>query len=126
MIGGSRFADRFAYARLVQPVETRAEKDRAFGKAVGVGSSSIVAYRDADDPPPVVRVLAIAKRCQLDPGWLAFGRESAAPEPDGFAAWLQNKRTGPAAERPIKVMPASALEPVPHPKKRVARKRRAR
>lgn len=95
MIGGSRFAHRFAYARLVQPVDTRAETDAAFGKAVGVGSSSITAYHKAANPPPAPRVLAIAKRCKLDPGWLAFGTESAAPVPEGFVEWLEKTQPKP-------------------------------
>lgn len=51
--------------------------------ALGVSRPLVTAWEKADAPPPHDRILAIAKLCRVDPGWLAFGEATVAPGPGG-------------------------------------------
>lgn len=84
----STFGQRFEFARAQQAVNGRKETDTDFAEAVGVGSSAVTGYKSAINAPPAERVLVIAKRCGVDPGWLAFGEDTNATAPVGFAGWL--------------------------------------
>lgn len=87
----STFGQRFRFSRDFQRVSGRWTSDGALADELGLESQSQISnYKTAVSAPPSARVLAIAKRTGVDPGWLAFGAESAAPEPPGFAAWLLN------------------------------------
>lgn len=88
----STFGERFQFARLVQAMGGISETDSEFAEAVGVGSSSVTAYKSADEAPPASRVLVMAQRTGVDPGWLSFGEATAAPAPAGFDAWLERRR----------------------------------
>lgn len=88
----STFGERFLFARLVQALGGTTETDGDFAEAVGVGSSTITGYKSADEAPPAGRALAIAKRCGVDPGWLSFGDDSAAPAPSGWERWFATRR----------------------------------
>lgn len=87
MASGSAFAERFEFARTHQAFHGRREGDREFAVGIGVVPGSITEYKSRVDPPPHERVLAIAARCGVDPGWLAYGEDCAAPPPVGFTAW---------------------------------------
>jgi hypothetical protein len=91
----STFGERFQAARDFQAASGRREKDGEFADAIGVSGGLVSAFKGAKEPPPTDRVLAIAKRCGVDPGWLAFGNGSHAPAPDGFEVWLENFRAKP-------------------------------
>lgn len=95
MPAGSRFGERFRFARIEQAHRGREENDSAFARGVGVVPGAVTGYKEGDSPPPVARILAIAKRCGVDPGWLAFGEDSAAPAPNGFAGWLEHQPAAP-------------------------------
>jgi hypothetical protein len=84
----STFGQRFAFARVVQSFGGVTETDTAFGKAIGVVSGAMTGYKNAITAPPAERVLVIAKRCGVDPGWLAFGEDTTAEAPPGFQTWL--------------------------------------
>lgn len=99
----STFGERFLYARLHQQVYGIGEEsDGVFAAAIGVGSSSVTAYKTADEAPPANRTLAIAQRCGVDPGWLSFGEMTTAQSPIGFERWIgsrRNRQAGAAALR---------------------------
>jgi hypothetical protein len=88
----STFAQRFEFARDRQRGLGTWQDDSALAIHLGVASSSITEYKTRDEAPPAKRTLAIARICGVDPGWLAFGEDSGAPRPDGFAFWLENRR----------------------------------
>jgi hypothetical protein len=91
----SSFGQRFLFSRDFQRLQGRWTSDGALAGELGLESQSqISAYKAADVVPPAARVLAIAKRTGVDPGWLAFGAETGAPEPAGFAMWLSNQSAG--------------------------------
>lgn len=103
MSAGSTFGQRFQFARAHQKFKGFDETDGEFAAAVGFGGQSEVsAYQRRAGAPKVERVLAIAKRCEVDPGWLAFGADSQAPVPQGFDLWLKRH---PAEEPPSTAMP---------------------
>ena len=95
----STFAERFAFARSHQDISGRGENDSAFAKAIEVSASTISDYRQRDEVPPAERVLTIAERTGVDPGWLAFGARTQAPAPAGFGQWLEGQRQKKHAER---------------------------
>lgn len=92
---GSDFAERFEFARIHQAFHGRRENDAEFAKAIGVVAGSITEYKSLLDPPPHRRILAIAARCGVDPGWLAYGEDCATPAPAGFAAWYAKQDHSP-------------------------------
>ena len=101
----STFAERYEFARDRQRVLGTWAKDEVMAGAIGVSPASISDYKSREIAPPADRTLAIAKWVDVDPGWLAFGEDTAAPAPDGFIDWLARRRTAklqmrPAAERP--------------------------
>lgn len=88
------FAERFLFARDYQRGQGRWTSDGDLANELGLASQSeISAYKKRDIAPGADKTLAIAKRTGVDPGWLAFGEDTAAPAPDNFATWLENKRT---------------------------------
>lgn len=89
----STFGQRFEFARDYQSVHGVKERDTEFAKAIGVSNGLVSGWRVADQPPPTDRCLAIAERCRVDPGWLAFGEKSRAPAPMGFRARMQDGDT---------------------------------
>lgn len=90
----STFGLRFRYARDFQRASGRWTSDGELAEELGLDSQSqISAYKSLTDAPPAPRVLAIAKRTGVDPGWLAFGPETSAPAPAGFEVWLGNQPT---------------------------------
>jgi transcriptional regulator with XRE-family HTH domain len=97
------------------------QDDVALAEAVGIASSGITDYKARDEAPPAKRTLALAKAIGVDPGWLAFGDESAAPVPQGFTEWLARRYPGG------KVAPSpSVLEPPPIPAERPSTKKKDR
>lgn len=92
MGAGSTFAERFAFARDHQAMGGMRENNGEFAKGIGVSAGLITEYLQRDDAPPSDRVLAIAVRCGVDPGWLEFGALTKAPEPDKFQEWLRKTR----------------------------------
>lgn len=105
----SSFGERFCYARWHEERVRPRESDGEFAAALELSKASISAYRKATSPPPDAVVTAIARRTGVDPGWLAYGARSAAPEPPDFAVWLGAQRTPNVA--PVE----QAQEPVPMP-----------
>jgi transcriptional regulator with XRE-family HTH domain len=94
------FAERFEFARDRQRGLGTWQEDQIFARRVGVEPGSISGYKSRDEAPPAKRTLAIAQECEVDPGWLAFGEDSAAPAPVGFSDWLARKRTPKLRSRP--------------------------
>lgn len=94
MSATSTFGQRFLFARDYQRLHRRWTSDADLARELGFsGSSEITGYKKRLSAPPADRVLTVARTCGVDPGWLAFGAESAAPEPEGFARWLENQKS---------------------------------
>lgn len=55
--------------------------ETAFAGAVGIPMSSLSPYKNSVNPPIYRVVLRLAKAAGVDPGWLMFGDDSAAPQP---------------------------------------------
>lgn len=105
VIGVSTFAQRFEYARDRQRALGTWQEDEKLAKGVGVKPSGITAYKARHLAPPANRTLRLAKLCGVDPGWLAFGEDSAAPAPEGFDDWMDRKnyrRLKASAFKPVK------------------------
>jgi transcriptional regulator with XRE-family HTH domain len=102
----STFAERFEYARDRQRFLGTWAKDEVLAEHVGVSTTQISDYKRREIAPAADRTLAIAKWVGVDPGWLGFGEDTAAPAPEGFAAWLANRRSPRLAMKPAKT-PAS-------------------
>ena len=125
---GTTFAERLEYARDRQRILGFWKPDGALASAIGVAPSQVSEYKARETAPSSERTLALAKEMEVDPGWLAFGEESAAPAPDGFAAWFQRRaarahgqRMGPSViqEPDPKIFDEPALpRPKPAAKKR--------
>jgi transcriptional regulator with XRE-family HTH domain len=101
----STFTERFEFARDRQRLLGTWQKDEVLAEHVGVSATQISDYKKREIAPPADRTLAIARGVGVDPGWLAFGEDTAAPAPDGFIDWLARRRTAklqmrPAGERP--------------------------
>lgn len=105
----SSFGERFCYARWHEERVRPRESDGEFAAALDLSKASISAYRKATSPPPDVVVTAIAERTGVDPGWLAYGARSAAPEPPDFAVWLTAQRAEAPAPSAVE-----QLEEAPH------------
>ncbi len=91
----SVFAERFLYARARQHGLGTWQEDQALADALGVVKSQVTAYKKRRVAPPTERTLVIAGWCGVDPGWLAFGADTAAPAPVGFVEWLAAYRAKP-------------------------------
>jgi hypothetical protein len=103
----STFAERYLYARDFQRGEGRWTTDGELAAELGlVSQSEITTYKKRESSPPAKNVLVIAKRTGVDPGWLAFGADTAAPEPPGFAKWIANRAAKSAAGQPIEATDA--------------------
>lgn len=87
----STFAQRFAYTRDRQRVLGTWQEDAELATRIGVNASQISEYKGREESPPAKRTLAIAQICGVDPGWLAFGADSAAPAPERFDEWLAKR-----------------------------------
>lgn len=85
----SVFADRFLFAREFQRFRGRWTNDGELAVELGFSSQSeVTTYKKRAIAPGAMHVLTIARRTGVDPGWLAFGIDSQAPEPPGFVEWL--------------------------------------
>lgn len=102
----STFSERLEFTRDRQRMLGTWQKDEVFAEAVGVSSTQISEYKRREIAPPADRTLAIAKWCAVDPGWLAFGEDTSAPAPDGFAAWFATKRAAVLALKGKRAEPA--------------------
>ena len=87
----STFAQRFEYMRARQHVLGTWQEDAELAKSVGIAASQISGYKSRDEAPNAKRTLALAQACGADPGWLAFGEDTAAPAPEGFSDWLAKR-----------------------------------
>lgn len=75
-----RFADRFLRAwQLYERAEGGRISGRQLAEALGVSPATITSWSNADDPPPHVQIVAVAKLTGTDPGWLAYAPETGAP-----------------------------------------------
>jgi transcriptional regulator with XRE-family HTH domain len=54
---------------------------RELSKGAPVTAATVSRWESGDTVPSVTTLAAIARVCGVDPGWLAFGAESAAPGP---------------------------------------------
>jgi transcriptional regulator with XRE-family HTH domain len=54
---------------------------RELSKGAPVTAATVSRWESGDTVPSVTTIAAIARVCGVDPGWLAFGAESAAPGP---------------------------------------------
>ena len=54
---------------------------RELSKGAPVTAATVSRWESGDTVPSVTTIAAIARVCGVDPGWLAFGAESAAPSP---------------------------------------------
>ena len=54
---------------------------RDLSKGAPVTAATVSRWESGDTVPSVTTLAAIARVCGVDPGWLAFGAESAAPGP---------------------------------------------
>lgn len=98
----STFAERLEYSRDRQRILGSWEADGVLAEYLGVSKASVSDYKKSETAPAAERTLAIAQWVGVDPGWLAFGAESAAPAPEGFELWLvgRRKRSPQPAEQP--------------------------
>lgn len=103
----STFAERLEYSRDRQRVLGSWEADQALAAHLGVSKASVSEYKKSETAPAVDRTLAIAQWVGVDPGWLAFGEDTAAPAPEGFSSWLEKRRAPKLAMKPAKT-PAAA------------------
>lgn len=78
--------------------------------------TQVSSYQNAGVTPPYPVLLAYAKACLVDPGWLAFGNESLAPKPEAVPTHAGMPM--PATTRHVIELPA---DPVP----RTVRRKRA-
>lgn len=113
----STFAQRLEFARALQRVRGTWRDDQTLAEMVGVSGPQITAYKARDEAPSARRTLRLAEIVGVDPGWLAFGPATAAPEPEGFATWLSNQPEVRAAH----VSPAVVR---PAPRKKGAKRKR--
>lgn len=115
MTASSTFALRFEFARARQHALGTWREDQVLAEHLGVAPSRIAEYKTRQMAPSSERTLAIAVWCDVDPGWLAFGEASAAPGPDGFDRWLQNRASHPRGAK---------LEepPIPAPRRGAAKR----
>jgi transcriptional regulator with XRE-family HTH domain len=74
----SQIGVRVTFVDLADRV-TRAHGTRQFT------AGQVSEYQKASVMPPIEVVWAYAKATGVDPGWLAFGTDSAAPAPSGFS-----------------------------------------
>lgn len=54
---------------------------RELSKGAPVTAATVSRWESGDTVPSVATVAAVARVCGVDPGWLAFGAECAAPSP---------------------------------------------
>jgi transcriptional regulator with XRE-family HTH domain len=54
---------------------------RELSKGAPVTAATVSRWESGDTVPSVTTLAAVARVCGVDPGWLAFGAESAAPGP---------------------------------------------
>jgi transcriptional regulator with XRE-family HTH domain len=107
----STFAERLEYSRDRQRVLGTWDSDGAMAEALGVSKASVSDYRRSETAPAVERTLAIARWVGVDPGWLAFGEETAAPAPDGFSVWMERRRAPRPAAKSAATLPVTRNPP---------------
>lgn len=107
----STFSERFEFARDRQRVLGTWQEDQELAGDIGVARSQISEYKAREIAPPVERTLALARRIGVDPGWLAFGEDTVAPAPEGFAAWLANRRAPRHGMKPARDQAAAKKRP---------------
>jgi transcriptional regulator with XRE-family HTH domain len=54
---------------------------RELSKGAPVTAATVSRWESGDTVPSIATLAAVARVCGVDPGWLAFGAESAAPSP---------------------------------------------
>jgi transcriptional regulator with XRE-family HTH domain len=54
---------------------------RDLSKGAPITAATVSRWESGDTVPSVTTIGAVARVCGVDPGWLAFGAESAAPSP---------------------------------------------
>jgi transcriptional regulator with XRE-family HTH domain len=74
----SQIGHRVTFVELAERV-SRAHGKRSFT------AGQVSEYQKANVMPPLEVVWAYAKACGVDPGWLAFGDDTSASGPSGFA-----------------------------------------
>lgn len=103
----STFAERLEFSRDRQRVLGSWEADGALAEHLGVSKASVSDYKKSETAPAAERTLAIAQWVGVDPGWLAFGEDTAAPAPEGFTVWFEKRRAPKLAMKAAKA-PAAA------------------
>lgn len=88
----STFAERLEFARDRQRLLGTWVADQALAAEIGVSRSQFSDDKNREVAPSAERTLALARICGVDPGWLSFGEDTAAPAPDGFSTWFENRR----------------------------------
>lgn len=109
----STFAIRFDFARIRQRMLGTWQEDQALAEQVGVAPSRIAEYKARTEAPSAARTLALAQACGVDPGWLAFGEDSQAPAPEGFASYFESRLRARAIIKGVEVEPRDVPAPRP-------------
>lgn len=71
-----RLGESVTLSSLGEAVAKRVRRDAPFSPA------AVSRWFDGSTEPTLDVIEAVAAVCKVDPGWLAFGRRSAAPAPD--------------------------------------------
>jgi transcriptional regulator with XRE-family HTH domain len=82
---------------------------RELSKGAPVTAATVSRWESGDTVPSVTTIAGIARVCGVDPGWLAFGAESAAPSPRRGKVQLPGQsvvRDEPRREEPPHEEPA--------------------
>lgn len=99
MNAASTFAERLEFGRVRHHALGTWREDQEIAAQIGVKPSSFNEIKRREEAPSAGRTLSLARTIEVDPGWLAFGADSAAPAPEGFGPWLANKRAREEANR---------------------------
>ena len=77
---------------------------RELSKGAPVTAATVSRWVSGDTVPSVTTIAAVARVCGVDPGWLGFGAESAAPSPRRGKPQLAGQRV--ARDEPRREEPA--------------------
>jgi transcriptional regulator with XRE-family HTH domain len=94
---------------------------RELSKGAPVTAATVSRWESGDTVPSVTTIAAIARVCGVDPGWLGFGAESAAPSPRRGKPLLAGQSV--AAEEPRREEPRRE-EPAQDPQSWLRRQQR--
>jgi transcriptional regulator with XRE-family HTH domain len=94
---------------------------RDLSKGAPVTAATVSRWESGDTVPSVTTLAAIARVCGVDPGWLAFGAESAAPGPRRGKPIVTGQ--GPVREEPRREEPRRE-EPTQDPQSWLKRQQR--